>query len=760
MPIETFSQGGMTFQRNTYTGKLTRIDKPKKTVYIGVKKDSQGGVKTYSLTKSQSDSVKKNTSTQIAINKYFNDPVSQRQSIDPNQLKSKTIKPIVKNNRVWGYYDTQKRRTVGFSSPIEKRQYLMLEQSRQPSLTSSSKSAIGRGKVTPNASPSKFDNFINNAISLKKKANADLKSSYSRRFTDNTASINTVNNAFKVFVYTFIERGAKSAQSLGYLPATLVTIMKNPSVLKSVPREIARSSKDYLKVVTTSGFEGVAIVATDILILKGISGTLKGVSKVSGNVLARLNPKFVGAGKVGRILKIKLPKGKSVTVQVVAKMPKETLKSQVAKAGKTVTGISSQQNALVGVLKRSRVISKPISAAEAKGFSKITKSLLKKFDNRTISEKELVRLNNRLVKIEGTKGLLERSGFIDPSGMIRPSRLGLSSKGEKLLDYLSSNITFKKPKPQILLFDNLSVAKWPKNLLKVKAKLLKAKGVKDVSLTATESKELLKWQLSKPGQVKPLGFISGESELTIPPGSILKRVRKVGVTIIDGRRVPIVQAKIVKPTGDLKSLMFKWEKGVISKSELKQLDSLLKKSTGFKYGLSYSPKVNAKYVSIKRVLSSGAVKSLPKSKGYSVKRSLPSKVSKPSKASKPSRISKPSKASKVSIPSKPSKPSTPSKPSKVSKPSKPSRPSRGSGSSKSSRGLSSYSSSKLSNIVQKSKIRKRTKFTKDEVKYMVKLAYPKNRYVPSLAAIIFNITSFKVPKRITGFEIRPILKKR
>jgi hypothetical protein len=33
-------------------------------------------------------------------------------------------------------------------------------------------------------------------------------------------------------------------------------------------------------------------------------------------------------------------------------------------------------------------------------------------------------------------------------------------------------------------------------------------------------------------------------------------------------------------------------------------------------------------------------------------------------------------------------------------------------------------------------------------------------YRPGLAAIIFNITGFKIPKRITGLEIRPIIIKR
>jgi len=67
---------------------------------------------------------------------------------------------------------------------------------------------------------------------------------------------------------------------------------------------------------------------------------------------------------------------------------------------------------------------------------------------------------------------------------------------------------------------------------------------------------------------------------------------------------------------------------------------------------------------------------------------------------------------------------------------------------------------KLVEIDKLKKKRKKVKFSKAEIKYMLSKIYMKGRYRPSLAALIYGITSFKAPKTLTGFELRPILKKR
>ena len=56
------------------------------------------------------------------------------------------------------------------------------------------------------------------------------------------------------------------------------------------------------------------------------------------------------------------------------------------------------------------------------------------------------------------------------------------------------------------------------------------------------------------------------------------------------------------------------------------------------------------------------------------------------------------------------------------------------------------------------KVREKSKkWEKDVIEWISK---QKKVYRPSLAAVLFNITSYKVPKSITGFEIRPILIKK
>src|SRR5690606_23425215 len=120
-----------------------------------------------------------------------------------------------------------------------------------------------------------------------------------------------------------------------------------------------------------------------------------------------------------------------------------------------------------------------------------------------------------------------------------PSRLGITKQNEgSLLDIFSKDATFKKPKPQILLFDDVKIQNLPPQLRSVKAKLTRGK-----SLTKAEADALLEFQLKKSGKFKPVGFLSRESEITLAPGEIIKRKKKVGVTIVNGRRVPIVRAE-------------------------------------------------------------------------------------------------------------------------------------------------------------------------------------------------------------------------
>ena len=227
------------------------------------------------------------------------------------------------------------------------------------------------------------------------------------------------------------------------------------------------------------------------------------------------------------------------------------------------------------------------------------------------------------IRKQGAKGLLERSFFVDPTGKIRPSRLGVlpeQSKGS-ILDFLTEDITFKRAKPQLLLFEDFRVQAFPRALKDVAAKLKRGQ-----TLTKKEADLLLEFQLRKSGKFKPLGFVSGESEFTLAPGEILKKVKTVGVTIVKGKKVPIVKTEVFKPQGQTKILIEKFKKNKLTKSEIKKLDKLLQKKTGFKYDLS-SKVTSKKFVDIKRIGASSLPSILKRSRKPISRKTLRSRLS-------------------------------------------------------------------------------------------------------------------------------------
>lgn len=379
------------------------------------------------------------------------------------------------------------------------------------------------------------------------------------------------------------------------LPQTAYKILRNPKVLKELPKAIKQQGKDFGEQLRVSPTEAFVRVGGELLLMKGTGKAIDKVSELSKAKLTKLSRSYVGEAKIGETLEIPVKGGKTVKLEVVGKIPKEPIARQVARAGrKTRVAISSQADTLLNAIKGSKVIRKPIPGEST--FTKATKTLLKKFDEGKITKKELITLD-RAIKKQGAKGLLERSFFADPSGKIRPSRLGvIKQKKGSILDYFTEDITFKKQKPQILLFSDVKVQKLPATLKSIGRKLKSGK-----PLTESEANKLLKFQLKQSGKFKPIGFVSGESEITLAPGEVIKKVKKVGTTIVKRKRVPIYQAEPYKPKGQLKKLISDYRKGKLTKTQIKKLDKTLKKKTGFDYKLSSSPKKASKYVSIKKI---------------------------------------------------------------------------------------------------------------------------------------------------------------
>lgn len=381
------------------------------------------------------------------------------------------------------------------------------------------------------------------------------------------------------------------------LPSTIKNIVKDPSKLGNLRRSILKSGGEFGDLIWTSPSEAVAIVGTELVLLKAEAKAFKTLGKGLELASARLSPRFVGVGKLGNTLNLTTKAGKKVNLKVVGRigsksLPRQTIAKQISKAGKRVrVAVSTQADDLVRLIRKRRVIRKPIPN-EAR-FSSRTRKLLNKFDEGKITSKELIGLD-KSIKRQSGKGLLERSFFADPKGRIRPSRVG-AEKEASLIDAITGDVAFRKTKPQILVFDKVKVQAFPKSFNKIKKKLSTGK-----ALTKTEADQLLKFQLEKSGKFKPLGFVSGEAEITLAPGEIIKRGKKIGVTIIRGRKVPIFEVSIIKPKGSLKNLINKASKGKLNKKQLKTLDKTLKKKTGFNLKSS-RPSKSVKRVSIKRI---------------------------------------------------------------------------------------------------------------------------------------------------------------
>lgn len=362
------------------------------------------------------------------------------------------------------------------------------------------------------------------------------------------------------------------------LPSTLYKLAKNPSKLLAIPTAIKSGLRGFVQTIRISPTEALGMIAGEIYFLRGMGKVTKIIGKVSKPVTIRLNPYFKKVDK--GIINIKTTKGETtLEVGVIGKgVP---LKKQVRLSGKKLeVAVSVQADSIINLLSsRQKFIRKPIPGEEALLVK--TRLLLKKFDEDKISRKEFFELNKRLIRETGDKTLLERSLFLDPKGKVRFTRLAGEQPEAGIMDILTGDFTFKTPTPQVLVFTDVSVAKFPAGLRDVARKLKAGK-----TLTELERIRLVEWQLKKSGKLKPVGDVRYrggiELEVTIAPGELIKRVKKLGVTLINGKKVDIIEVRIFKPNPILKSKVLKADKGLLNKKQLKILEKELERVTGFK----------------------------------------------------------------------------------------------------------------------------------------------------------------------------------
>jgi len=292
---------------------------------------------------------------------------------------------------------------------------------------------------------------------------------------------------------------------------------------------------------------------------------------------------FLKGRKAGQFKKFTKDPGLILKEQFIKTGAAKSLAEQAKIAGTEVTAVNTAADQLTSWLKREKLVRKPIPG-EA-DFPKTIKDILNKFDNGVkITRKQFANVNKWLQKnVAPNITLLERSLYADPASGLRTSRLGIKDiRNANLADILRGNFKFKSPKPQVLIFENAKVAKFPKKLNDVKKKLLAGK-----KLNTKETNRLIAWQIQTgSGKFKPIGstiFKGGiELEITLAPGEYIKRIKKVGVTKIDGVKVDFVTAEVWKPPKTIKDKLSKAKMGKLTESEILDLDKLLSKKLGTK----------------------------------------------------------------------------------------------------------------------------------------------------------------------------------
>lgn len=274
-----------------------------------------------------------------------------------------------------------------------------------------------------------------------------------------------------------------------------------------------------------------------------------------------------------------------------------TLKQQVKLAGKELNIVTAQAEKLVYAMRRSRTISKPfqnllLTKKGIKLFNKFSKG-------GKLTKLELSYLNKEIKRT--SKGLLERSLFASPGTKVRTSRLGLNQGNAGLIDLFKGNFSLKRNKPQVIFFRNQRIQKFPKELTTIRNKLFAGK-----TLTKQEAIDLLNFQLKKAGRFKPIGFVNREAEVTLAPGEIIRRVKRLGSVRISGKKVIITEAEVSKVQSKItKDLMNRLNKGSrLTKEEIRKLNKGLEKESGFKASYSSYSGKRKPYLNLKsKVLS-------------------------------------------------------------------------------------------------------------------------------------------------------------
>ena len=305
-------------------------------------------------------------------------------------------------------------------------------------------------------------------------------------------------------------------------------------------------------------------VGGELLQAKVGGSIISGTGRFTEVVSTRFSPTF---RRIERVGDVDIIKGIPSTVDKTAEIrlagtlgsktaPLEPLSKQIRLAGQNVDAVSAARD-LFGTIRRRRItVDKPLPTPDSPP--------------------------------------LERAFFADPRGRLRVSRLGVDDLDRAgFADIFAGDVTFRRPRPQALFFENVPVQKLPKRLASIQRKIQRGQ-----TLTAAEEAALLKFQLTPSGQFKPLGFLSREPEIVLAPGEIIRRQKSLGVTLVRGRRVEIIRPEIIQARGTTRSLIL--QEG-LTPGELSKLRGRLRRETGLSLDAS------GRFISPSRISAQSAI---------------------------------------------------------------------------------------------------------------------------------------------------------
>src|SRR3990167_903815 len=351
-------------------------------------------------------------------------------------------------------------------------------------------------------------------------------------------------------------------------------IERSPSIIKQSPRFIKQATKKIVSKVTQPSSQTIREVST---LPRKTGEVLRATGKPIGELAKDSPEQFIGRvgfeATSGAIIKATVKGGVSLATRLSPKYVKTT--KGVAKAvpssageidieflekgkvkGKTfaeqaelagiTTDVSTAQRGLFGIFEKEKVIEKPLPTTTS---PELERSLFLSppkvvedvafFERKGATLKQLA--NEPIDTFKGTKKI-KRNVL-----QVRLSRLGIADDSrsflDKVTDFYTADYTLTRARPQALVFRNIAVESIPKSLKGFAEKARRGdRGARDKF-----EKAFFKFQLKKTGKAKPFGFATTrEPELTIAPLEKIRKIKTIGVTVVSGRRVPIIEAELVK----------------------------------------------------------------------------------------------------------------------------------------------------------------------------------------------------------------------